>query len=352
MRTLLNVAGTILIMAFTVACSSAGGAEDAADASDGDAHEEGDEGGLRPDGDDAWTGDEGGGGEPQDTGPRPDHDPSQSFLIEVPPGTSLCSTFAAGRSWQQELAMLGDIDLRPGTYVLPRQPGFHPAAFVETLRFGPDATEVPPTTGEGEFNAVYRDWGSWSYVYSEEFEREGVPYRVEVTFSFRATDGNWPAEQVFDLEFMSQVSGRLFIGPAEDWLTENQVFSSCQQSDSMQDDIVAVSEGGDQARLVKKMCRACMCPGMTGCFFLAGAKVELGGAYRFVQDPFSLVYSAIHHNDEEKFLVLLEPAAGDASALLVLAPPRPATEGGYFVYLDENMDELRRETMVDWQSSW
>jgi len=48
-----------------------------------------------------------------------DYDSSGSFLVIIPDDVSLCSAHYIGRTWQQELSMVGRIDLKAGHYVFP-----------------------------------------------------------------------------------------------------------------------------------------------------------------------------------------------------------------------------------------
>ena len=248
--------------------------------------------------------------------------------------------------------MLGRIDLAPGYYVLPRQSGYYPAAFVSATPFGPDQADPEPVSAGGEFNAVYYDWPwgaeTWEYTYEQEYTLAGQPFRINVYFSFYSEDGHWPAEQVADNDF--QMTGTAYIGPGEDWITEQQPYSNCGPPPAYRIDVL--TRGGDRIVLDKRHCWACACAGNTSCYLFNSAEVEMGDYSATVDDHFSLVYSAGHHNEGEVFLVFLAEPAGDTEALRVHAPPLASPEGGVVFYLDGSLDQIRSGDITQWEVSY
>ena len=337
------------------ACSSGGGDQDAGleDAQDAnDAQDAGpDDGGVDAGGDpgDAGAGD---GDTGADIGLRPDYDPAESFLVIVPPGTGLCSTFYEGRDWQQEYQMLGRIDLREGNFVLPRQTGTFPLDLVERVFFRPEQTELAPAGG-GEVQATYHDWGGWSYQFTQEYTGEGKSFHITVDLFFYSSDGTWPEETVLDESTMlGFISGGIRIGAGEYWPTEVQALGPCALSEGWRRIITATTAGGDQLVLDVRGSMPCMTAGNTSCYYFQNAQVRLGTYQDLVEEHFRLVYSAGHHNEGEHFLILLDPPAGQAAALLVVAPPLASTEGGELVRLDADLVEIGREAFSDWQSTF
>jgi hypothetical protein len=352
----------LLASLLAVACSSGGGEqdagfEDAVDAGGDDAGTDagGDDAGAGDDGngddgtssgDDGGAGDEGG----SDIGPKPDYDPAESFLVIVPAGTGLCSTFSEGRGWQEEYQMLGQIDLREGHYVLPRQAGSFPLDLVESVWFRPERNQLTPA-GPGEVQATWYDWGMWYYEFSQAFSGEGKSFTITVDLSFYSSTGDWPAETVLDEStMMGFVSGGIHFEP--DWITEQQALGPCQLSEGWRRIITAAVAGGDRVVMDVRGSMPCMISGNTTCYYFNSAQVTLDGGQTTVDEHFQLVYSAGHHNEGEEFLIILDPPAGQTAALLVVAPPLLSPDGGELVYLDSSLTELSREPLSEWQSTF
>lgn len=347
---------SILFMTlFLAACSPGGGErdgglDDAFDAGGDDAGTDaggGDDAGTGGDdagvgGDDGGSGDEGG----SDIGPKPDYDPAESFLVIVPPGTGLCSTFCEGRGWREEYQMLGQTDLREGHYVLPRQVGSFPVDLFERVIFRPEQNQLTPA-GPGEVQATWYDWGMWNYQFSQVFSGEGKSFTVTVDVSFYSSDGTWPEETVLGEDAMlGLIGGGIQFGP--DWRTEQQALGPCKYPDGWKRTITAAVAGGDSLVLDVRGSMPCMISGNTSCYFLYNAQFN----QTLVAEHFHLVYSAGHHNDGEHFLIILEPPEGQTAALLVIAPPLASTEGGELVRLDADLLEIGREVITDWQSTF
>jgi hypothetical protein len=346
-----------------IACSSGGGEQDgglddAFDAGGDDAGTNGDDAGAGGDdagigGDDAGiTGDDGGPGDEggSDIGPKPDYDPAESFLVIVPAGTGLCSTFCECRGWREEYQMLGRIDLREGQYVLPRQAGSFPLDWIDRAWFRPERNQLTPA-GPGEVLATWHDMGLWYYQFSQAFFGEGKSFTVTVDISFYSSDDTWPEETVLDEStMMGFVGGGILFGP--DWRTEQQALGPCQLSEGWRRIITAAVAGGDRVVMDVRGSMPCMLSGNTTCYYFTSAEVTLGGGQLTVDEHFQLVYSAGHHNEGEEFLIVLDSPVGQTAALLVIAPPMLTPDGGELVYLDSNLAELSREPLSEWQSTF
>jgi hypothetical protein len=347
------------------ACSSGGGEQDGGfedaidangdDASNGDDTSGGDDAGIggdpgadrAADGDGGGAGDEGG----SDIGPKPDYDPTESFLIIVPAGTGLCSTFNEGRGWREEYQMLGQIDLRAGQHVLPRQAGSFPLDLVESIWFRPEKNQLTPA-GPGEVLATWYDWGMWHYQFSQAFSGEGKSFTITVDLSFYSSTGDWPAETVLDESTMMGFVGGGIKIDGGDILTGQQALGPCALSDAWKRTITAAVAGGDRLVLDVRGSMPCMISGNTTCYYFTNADVTLGAEQLTVDEHFHLVYSAGHHNDGEEFLVILDPPLGQVAALLLIAPPLLSPDGGELDYLDSSLNELACVPLSEWQSTF
>jgi hypothetical protein len=275
-----------------------------------------------------------------------DHDPDSSFLLEIPAGTDLCTRFSAARNWQQELAMLGRISLKPGYYVLPRTPGTYDEEIVEQVEFGPDARVLDPQGTTGEVTASFRNQDgidSWIYTFTKEFSLDQEPYWIVITIPI-AADVSWPAEVVLDPTFMfDTLSGRATIGPGEDPISEIQDFVTCQLPE--RGPLFTVGgESGTQLVLDQRYCTEPpeFCAGCTICYSLFAADLNYAGQTRNVRDRFKLVYSSMLHNLNPFFLIFIDPPIGQAAALLI---DSNVCYGADLVFLDSNLVELQRESI-------
>jgi hypothetical protein len=248
--------------------------------------------------------------------------------------------------------MLGQIDLKPGQYVLPRQAGNFPLDLVERVIFRPEQNQLTPA-GPGEVQATWHDWGMWYYEFSQAFSGEGKSFTITVDLSFYSSTGDWPEETVLDVgTMMGFVSGGIQIGDGQDWINELQALGPCALADGWKRTITAAVAGGDRLVLDVRGSMPCMISGNTTCYYFTSAQVTLGGGQMTVDEHFQLVYSAGHHNEGEEFLVIIDPPVGQTAALLLIAPPMLSPDGGELVYLDSNLTELSREPLSEWQSTF
>ena len=311
-----------------------------------------DEGG-RPDGaaGDADAGRDAGGSD--DAGGLPDHDPESSFLLIIPPGSSLYTVFCEGRTWQDEYQMQGRVDLLPGAYVLVRNEGSFDGELVAGAVFGPD--HIPAqVNGPGSFEAVSY-YGSWQYLFRQEYLLGTEPYRLQVTIWFESYfwEDGWPDQATLEGEFAAAWCwARADLGAGSGWCEERQTFCFYDLSMMAGVDHQGTTASGDQVLVEIRHAQACQVAGNTGCEKVDRAELSLGGAGRVLSDPAALIYSAGHHNMDQKYLLLLDEPIGDTAAVLVESPGFSQTQGGALVRLDASLQPLGSEPFVDWQSTW
>ena len=218
--------------------------------------------------------------------------------------------------------------------------------------FRPEQNELDPA-GPGELLAEYFDWGAWSYVFTQTYALDGSFFHINVSLYFSSTDDVWPEVTVLDENNLSDlVYGGIRLGAGEDPTTEVQVLGPCAYPELSRRIITATTAGGDQVEMDMRYCRACNCAGNTTCYYLQSAEVNLGTYQDLVDEHFRLVYSAGHHNEGECFLILLDPPAGQAAALLVVGPPLGSTEGAELLRLDTDLNEIGREAITEWQTTF
>ncbi len=297
-------------------------------------------------------GDSDGGG---DIGTKPDFDPESEFLLFIPPETSLCFGFAEGRDWRQELAMVGKIDLKPGYYILPRQSAGFSLELVERIVFGPDHQDLVPSADLAQVEPVFQDWGlygQWSYFARKNYTGSGESYRLQVQLTVVKVYDQWPAEVELGAQPEAVVAtAELLIGPGEKSLDEIQRFGLCALEESSRRLFTADTMAAEHLVLDVRQGLygdSCLSTGETECLFFTRAELRLNEGLIDISDRLRLVYVGSHHNWNDRFLILLEPAIGDASFLLVVAPSFMG-DPGQVLRLDVDGVEISRAEITAWQ---
>ncbi len=340
MKSLLSGTLAVLIAgAVLPACSEGGSQPDGAVDAGGDA-------GLDADGD---AGEDAGG----DAGVLPDYDPQSSFLLIIPPGTALFTVFCEGRTWQEEYQMQGRVDLAPGAYVLPRAAGPLDGDLVAGVVFGPESAPVQ-ATGAGSFDVV-EYYGSWQYIYRQDFLLQNQSYHLDVWIWFESYfwEAGWPAQVTMEGEFAASFTwAQSVIGDGTGWCQDRQGLAFHDLSSMPGVEYRGTTESGDHLLARIRHARACMVAGNTGCEEIDHAELSLGGVQHVIDEPGALIYSAGHHNLDQEYLIILDPPVGETAAVLVETPNLGASEGGALLRLDASLSPLSSDTFVDWQTIW
>jgi hypothetical protein len=279
----------------------------------------------------------------QDDGPRSDATPDGgdgpgegSFLVHVPPDTSLCSLFSPTRSIEDESAMRGRLFLRTGDLTFPRRAESFQGALVDSILFGPERKVPTPKTATGTFQAALetRDGTDyWIYTFRQDFDLEGATYALQVTIPIAEGALGWPAEVTLDADFMTfNVEGRSAIGPGQA-PDEVQNFCPCQLNRGGHA-IVVDFVNGDRIRMELSYASEPpeYCAGCTILYLLTRAEVTIGGATVTVEDPMRLVYAAYIHNLNPNFRIELPAMLGSVATVTFDNEP---CYGGVCRYLDD-----------------
>jgi len=305
------------------------------------------------------SGQSGDGGTGDGDGGKPDYDDTNSILLTIPEGTSLCSGFSEGRTWQEELQMVGQIELVSGYYVLEREPGTNAAAgFIERVLFGPGRTEAVVQAETGSLETEHRGqppYDEWIFTYRVPTRLDGKESEASFKLGVYPNEGVWPAEISLDADPLRwHASGEFHIEPDTDPGLHEQRFALCDLPDPPVREITATGANGHRIELTLKegpYYDSCMLAGETQCYFLTRAAVKLGAYEADIEDRFRLIYNGSHHNWYDKYLLILDPPADDVHAVLAIAAGFNDNPPAEFVYLDADLEELSRESDVDWQET-
>jgi hypothetical protein len=297
---------------------------------------------------DAWdAGDHDAGGDLPTGRPR--------LIVET--GAVACAVFDEGaRDWRGELALLGRIDFLPQAMALPTDESVWELDLVEGLLFGPEAVAaVSQGTGtmvheilyEGEVRVDHYTYTHLFDVQGEDLSLEANLYfgpdcdEIRFTDDFLGTARNPCVREPYFHFFYSQQLFDLhaWLGDGSDPETQKQTYSSCLHRESPLYEIEAVTGDQDRIRLDKRYYTQTFASGPAS---LVRARVTLGGVNRETDDYFSLVYSAVHHNWREEYLVLLDPPIGEIHGVVIERENQEA------VYLDADLAEQTRKTLVEY----
>jgi hypothetical protein len=221
------------------------------------------------------------------------------------------------------------------------------------VEFGPDATALTPV-GPGlitrTFNPIPNppDSGYQTYEYTQRFQggpeeltlrmhtdfwvEEGVPHRRGTRLGARFS------------QYMYMTS-HLGTNPGEN--DKRQVYDSCDYSHYTLYILTAEAQNGDRVVFHKRM----YSPDIRGGSMpanLESAEATVTSTTRSTGDYFDLVYSAVHHNWDEGYTVLLRPPVGDVFGL-VLVDAGLNDDPVEMIFLGSGYTELRREPLSSYQ---
>ncbi len=283
-------------------------------------------------------------------------DPAQAMLVTIPKGAALCSGFSEGRTWQQELAVVGQIQLAAPALRLPRAMGTTKVPhFVGALLHGPDRLRFTPIGTEAQREVKRR--AGWRYDYTIDLAGPVQPAKLTLSIELDNKLTSYPpslslhAKPTAELELT--VAAELELGSGGQEVTQR--YGLCELG-APEETIDASTAGGDRVRLELDVgpghwLPSCFASGMTACLHLTRAEVTLGQERQRITDRFRLVYAGDHHNWYDKYLILLDPPLSATAALLIEEPsPFSSGELGKLHYLDAALKVTRTEAL-NWSTS-
>lgn len=194
----------------------------------------------------------------------------------------------------------------------------------------------------------FSHYTNWYFTLDAGYVADGLTPRAVVTIILnRDTDAmpEWPEQIVIGQDYgaalLVQVSGAVnagdVAGPGD----------LCGSTGAMT--FTGTTADGDRVASQLTYAQSCGISGNTTCYRLVRMELELGGTSHVITDPLQLVYSAQHHNFDQRFLGVLDEPVDGAFAILVEEPPWDATtQPGYVVRLGAALEELSRTPTVTW----
>lgn len=268
---------------------------------------------------------------------------ADSFNLRVPEGTSVAGVFQETRSLQDEYNLLSVIELQSGVHAIPLAAGNYPMNIIRRFEFGPDrAIAQPVDAGTVNVEIVAGNPSSANFRFEQKFDAGGTVISLFIDNLWcNLIDGKpGKEEQVFDEPFLSRelyMMGEIrtpyqsiflqFASPSYESLPLYRVELSLENDRSIQlyQRWQPALAGTGPARLVY-------------------AAVQLNGGNAVQTSYYKLIYSAEHHNWNEKYWILFDAPLGGAYGIAVFAEDFPYRAEVYT--LDPNREPLRQIEVI------
>ena len=277
-------------------------------------------------------------------------DTYSGFSLVFEPGAQCCSIWQEGRTWVQEMDLLGRIKFIQGVIPIPEDQNEFQIDFIETVEFGPDR-RVPISLGSGqvvhsESQNPITQLVEHRYSFEQHFDLNGQDYTVLAQWSFLRDPGQLLLDRlVVDQDFrffqgQSQLGIQAVIDDGSDPVTQLQEFDNCYYSQLPLWIITADVDNGDRLDLYVR--RQIVDAGSAVANLVFGLAI-ISFESRQVDDYFHLVYAAEHHNWEEKLVVLFEPPIQQSIGGVVLFVSESTVsylDPQYNVYTQANVANL------------
>jgi len=283
-----------------------------------------------------------------------DDDLGDDFALVIPAGTSVCSLFSStfdSSDIFRDYEMKGRIQLAAGQFRLPRDQDNPQAELVVQVELTPERTLLQ-SAGPGEFSRQLQgtpDDGVYLYSYQKPFTHGSNELVVEFDITFETQNGA-PVKQVVALDgetlaYEIPLIRTRLVDPA-DQVIDSRQYTSCAYENYQRSEHDATVSNGDTLHMDQLMtggfCK--ICPGV-----LEKAVFTRGNDQREVSDHFRRVYSAEHHNWNQKFLVIFDEPVGSVHGLYLyeetLEPPRIKSIN----YLDSDLQIIETVDLSDYQ---
>jgi hypothetical protein len=261
-----------------------------------------------------------------------------SYQLRIPEGTTVTGVFQEGRSLQDEYDLLSIIYFQSGVHKIPLTPGHYPLSLIQRFEFGPDR-KIAQSQDSGAVTVEIAEGNpvSANIHFEQNFELDGTTVALSIdNLGCNLTDGKPENEElVFDEPFLSR--DLYMLGKIR---TEYQYiflkFASPSYESLPLYRLDLTLEGGQSIQLYQRWQPALAGTGPAK-LVLALAHLQEGNAIQ--TSYWRLIYSAEHHNWNEKFWALFDAPLGEAFGVAVLTEDYPSRAEVYT--LDQNFEPLR-----------
>lgn len=241
-----------------------------------------------------------------------DLDAGEDFILQVPPGTRLCSV-GSGQEVFEYYHAKRRVALKEGVVRLPRDQDSFEVDWVEQLELTTDGKQAQPT-GPGVFTRTIQGTasdGDYIYEFVQPYQLDGQSHELILRFVFRVMGGQAESPvMVMDAETLKRAYTTIVAGR-----NKNGLLCGFGLLDSSQVNLEAAN--GDRVELTLRTWLACLegadgCGGGAGLGEVVQAKLVRGQEERIVTDFFNLSWSAVHHLGLQSYLAIFDQPLGSA----------------------------------------
>lgn len=268
---------------------------------------------------------------------------ANSFNLRIPEGTIAGGVFQEGRSLQDEYDLLSMIYFQPGVHAIPLAAGTYPLDLIQRFEFGPNRIVAKPLdSGSVKVEIAAGNPASANFRFEQNFDADGTTISLFIDNLWcNLIDGKPENEElVFDEPFLSH--DLYMLGQMK---TEYQSiflkFASLGY-DSLPLYQVKLSLEGNQSIQLYQRWQPALAG--TGPAKLVYAITDIQEGKIIQSDYWQLVYSAEHHNWNEKYWILFDSPLNGAYGISVITEDFPYRAEVYT--LDENREPLRRIEVI------
>ncbi len=267
-----------------------------------------------------------------------------ALAVIIPDETRVVNTFRDYRKLDEEYQFLSMVHLLPGEYKLPVQKESYLLEIIEKVEYGPERNAYFPQN-PASMTSTSNDGETFLFEIVQEIPIEGENLEITIRFSnIRIQDdGIEPASITLDEPYLSTelyMAGRMIVGQEEEYF-----FYASETYESLplyQFDVQL--ENGQSVQLYLRW-QIPFCGSGPAALVYAVVDIEEG---HVIQDNYwKLIYSAIHHNWDEKFWVLFDQPLGDAYGIAVFTRNVYNVEPREVYTLDANLQPLRTIPLID-----
>lgn len=271
----------------------------------------------------------------------PSHSAEETtFALSVPDQTAVVGVFGEFRTLEEEYQLLSKVYFKTGDFALPLMSGSYPLSIIEKVEFGPERIAGIPQK-EGTLTVertTYNKNVNVSYSYKQDVEiGERVLHLTWDYFNVDLVNGKPETEKMI-LEEPYLSKGFYMTGEfegEEEWLK----FAS-ETYEALSAYLVDVAlENGQSVKLYTRWQQPMAGSGPAN---LVYAEVDIQEGQVKQSNYWKLVYSASHHNWDERFWILFDKPLNGAYGIAVFRRNVFAEEPQQVYTLDANLQPLRQ----------
>lgn len=267
-----------------------------------------------------------------------------SVLLRVPQGAVAAKVFDEFLpSLEEEYSLKSIIHFIPGDYPLPVKEGKYPIQLIDYVDFSPSHIKgIPRKTGFVEVKQSSPDWVDYTISETIDIGSQVLEFSIEYLGTQMANGLPVTKEFVFDEPFLDKKAymiGRMMINGEEGYLK----FAS-EKYISLSLYLFKVTlEGGQFIDLYVRWQEPMAGSGPANLVYAVGS-IQEGSFHQ--NNYWKLVYSAFHHNWDEKFWVLFDTPINGAYGIAVFTRNVMDDQPKEVYTLDANLKRLRTIPLV------